>query len=64
LVVVVLDESRKPDDPPIADGSIQSADVIDADALPVPKIEAAIDDTDGTDDMRNLEGAADFPGPS
>jgi hypothetical protein len=38
--------------------------VIDADALPVPKIEAAIDETDGTDDMRNLEGAADFPGPS
>jgi hypothetical protein len=62
LVVVVLDESRKPEEPPVADGSIQSADVIDA--VPLPRIEAAIDETDGTDDMRDLDGAAEFPGPS
>jgi hypothetical protein len=51
LVVFVFDESRNPEDPPVADGSIQSDDVIDADAVPVPKIDEAMDETDGTDDM-------------
>jgi hypothetical protein len=54
--VVELDESKNPEDPPVAEGSIQSDDVIDADAPPVPKTDAAIDETDGTDDIRDLEG--------
>jgi hypothetical protein len=59
LVVFVFDESRNPDDPPVAEGSNQSDDVIDADEVSVPKIDAATDETDGTDetdDMRDLDG--------
>jgi hypothetical protein len=59
-VVFVFDESRNPDDPPVADGSNQSDDVIDADVEPVPKTDAAMEETDGTDDMRDLDGPTVF----